>query len=50
MDTVVHRRIEYREVHWLAYVGTKSLRLRARSLIELAVLTGILELIVRVVC
>ncbi len=44
------RLISCRGVHWLAYGGTKSLGLRARSLIELAVLTGILELIVRVVC
>ncbi len=50
MDAVVHRLIEYRGVHWLVYAGTKSLGLRARSLIDLAVLTGILELIVRVVC
>jgi len=46
MDTVVHRLIEYRGVHWLAYAGTKSLGLRARSLIDLADLTGIVELIV----
>jgi hypothetical protein len=46
MDTVLDRLIEYRGVHWLAYTGTKSLGLRARSLIDLAVLTGVFELIV----
>lgn len=48
MDTVLDRLIEYRGVHWLAYGGTKSLGLRARSLIDLAVVTGSFELIVRV--
>ena len=46
MDTGVHRLIEYRRVHGLAYVGTKSFGLRARALIDLAVLTGSFDLIV----
>ncbi len=46
MDTVVDRFIAYRGVHWLAYAGTKSLGLRGRSLIDLAVLIGVFELIV----
>jgi hypothetical protein len=46
MDTVLDRFIEYRAVHWLVYAGTKSLGLRARSLNDLAVLTGVFELIV----
>jgi hypothetical protein len=50
MDAVVHRLIEYRGVNWIVYAVTKSLGLRARSLIDLAVVTRILELFVRVVC
>jgi hypothetical protein len=46
MDTVLDRLIEYRAVHWLAYGGTKSLGLGARSLIDLAILADVFELIV----
>ena len=46
MDPVLDRLIEYRGVHWLAYVETKSFGLHVRALIDLAVLTGSFDLIV----